>query len=130
VTAAKIAAARAALADGVARESAHQMLGDRDPAVCSCRECGWARGNGERYVSPATFTPEQLSRLTFEDAERMLHSGRIRQEDWEAYAHVWRTMSDRLSHVGAGYEAAPTDPLVVEIVAGIRAAVEARQAQR
>lgn len=124
-----IATAREALASGVARKTAHEMLGNQDPAVCACGACGWERGNGQRYVSPPSFTPAQLARMSFGDVEDMRRNGRVREEDWAAYAHVWRTMSGRMSSLAAAYEAAPTDPLVIEIAAGIRAAVEERQAR-
>ena len=54
-------------------------------------------------------------------------AGVIRQALYEAYCHVWATSAARFGTT-YGYEAPPTDPEVIELVAALREAVAKRGA--
>ena len=60
--------------------------------------------------------PRSLMRSSFEHVEDLYRDGGIAPEAWEAFAHVWRTSCARFSNVAAGYEAEPTDPVVIGMV--------------
>lgn len=40
-----------------------------------------------------------LKTCTYSVAERMFQEGRITQEDWDWYCHLWRNSAVRFSHV-------------------------------
>ena len=61
-----------------------------------------------------------LSRETLEQVEYRYRTGRVSQDQFEAYMHCWSTGAFRYSSLGDGWTTPPTDPTVVRIVARIR----------
>lgn len=64
-----------------------------------------------------------LIEATPDQAERELHRGGISADEFEGYMHVWATSAVRISSVGTGWEAAPSDAAVVHVVEAMRSAI-------
>jgi len=64
--------------------------------------------------------PEQLLGLTIDQADEMLHDGRLGQADYEAFRHVWaKNAVDPESPNARGWLATPEDPAVLERVTAL-----------
>ncbi|MER5501321.1 hypothetical protein ABT096_29530 [Streptomyces sp. NPDC002561] len=59
-----------------------------------------------------------LSKMSRDDVEYRYQTGRVSQDQFEAYMHVWATSAIR--HSAREWEVVPTDPEVLAIVAAIR----------
>lgn len=62
-----------------------------------------------------------LAGATWEDAHRWYREGRIGQDEWEAFAHVWATSACRHSPLGDGHRQEPQSPAVRRLAALIGA---------
>lgn len=64
----------------------------------------------------------RVRRMTLEQVEGGYNEGYIGQALWEAYMHCWATGAPRFGSIGDGWDATPSDPEVLALVALIRAA--------
>lgn len=66
-----------------------------------------------------------LRRSSLDTVDAMYRDGRIGQDWFEAYMHVWATSVHRYSSNGAGWSESPTETAVIERATALREEMEA-----
>lgn len=61
-----------------------------------------------------------LSKMTANDVEHRYYTGRVSQDQFEAYMHVWATSATRYGTDARLWATVPTDPEVIRIATAIR----------